>query len=420
MDLKYCLYARKSTESDERQAMSIGSQIKEMTTLAEREGLSIVGIKQESFSAKNSGIRPVFNEMLAGIRSGQYDAILTWAPDRLARNAGDLGSLVDLMDQNKLQHIRTFGQTFSNTPNEKFLLMILGSQAKLENDNRGVNVKRGIRAVCEQGWRPCRPPLGYYNHSIGSNKDVILDPERHMYITGMFQRVADGESGLAIKDWFEENNVTTRAGKHISLSMIYNMLKNPFYYGEFQYGGNWYKGAHEPLVTKELFEKARVAMIEPPRGRWGGKDFTFTRYITCMNCGSKLIGEEKFRTLKSGTTNRYVYYHCSRHTGRDCIEPYLKQEVLICELVRILKPNMIKRTPEMADEFSQAVSTTREMGNIMIEEEVIAKYVQATLKRGTTGQRRMIMNNLLVSLGIKFGKLYIISSDLRQTILTRT
>jgi site-specific DNA recombinase len=147
--LKYCLYARKSSESDERQAMSIGSQIKEMKDMATREGLNIVIVKQESFSAKQSGYRPVFNEVLHGLQNGEFDAILTWAPDRLSRNAGDLGSLVDLMDMNKLRRIRTFGQTFSNTPNEKFLLMILCSQAKLENDNRGINVKRGIRAKCE-------------------------------------------------------------------------------------------------------------------------------------------------------------------------------------------------------------------------------------------------------------------------------
>jgi site-specific DNA recombinase len=59
-DLKYCLYARKSSESDERQAMSIDSQIKEMRAMADREGLNVIEIKQESFSAKESGHRPVF------------------------------------------------------------------------------------------------------------------------------------------------------------------------------------------------------------------------------------------------------------------------------------------------------------------------------------------------------------------------
>ena len=123
--IRYCLYARKSSESDERQAMSIESQINEMKTLAEREGYFIKEIRQESHSAKSSGLRPVFNQLLIDIRAGEFDAILTWAPDRLSRNAGDLGTLVDLMDQGKLRMIKTYSQSFTNNPNEKFLLMIL-------------------------------------------------------------------------------------------------------------------------------------------------------------------------------------------------------------------------------------------------------------------------------------------------------
>lgn len=171
--LKYCLYARKSSESDERQAMSIDSQIKEMKALAQREGLRIVDTKFESKSAKQSGQRDTYNELLNGLGDNEYNAILTWAPDRLSRNAGDLGSLVDLMDQKKLLQIRTYSQTFGNNPNEKFLLMILCSQAKLENDNRGINVKRGIRAKCEMGWRPGNAPVGYMNRSFNGVKDII-------------------------------------------------------------------------------------------------------------------------------------------------------------------------------------------------------------------------------------------------------
>ena len=91
--LRYCLYARKSTESDERQAMSIDSQIKEMMEQATKENLDIVEIRQESHSAKLSGARPVFKQLIADIDKGLFDAILTWAPDRLSRNAGDLGAL---------------------------------------------------------------------------------------------------------------------------------------------------------------------------------------------------------------------------------------------------------------------------------------------------------------------------------------
>src|SRR5688572_389541 len=152
---KYCLYARKSTEQDEKQALSIDSQIKEMLQIAQREGLTVVDIRRESHSAKASGQRPVYNQLITDIKAGMFNAILTWAPDRLSRNAGDLGSLVDMMDDKRLLEIRTYSQKFTNSPNEKFLLMILGSQAKLENDNRSINIKRGMRTRVQMGLWPC-------------------------------------------------------------------------------------------------------------------------------------------------------------------------------------------------------------------------------------------------------------------------
>jgi site-specific DNA recombinase len=103
--LAYCLYARKSTESEERQVLSIDSQIKEMLDLAERENLEIVAVKRESHSAKETGTRPIFNEIIAEIRAGKYNSVLTWAPDRISRNAGDLGKVVDLMDAGILREI---------------------------------------------------------------------------------------------------------------------------------------------------------------------------------------------------------------------------------------------------------------------------------------------------------------------------
>src|SRR3989344_9614613 len=106
--LKYCLYARKSTEAEDKQALSIESQVKEMLAVAQKEGLCVGDTKRESHSSKDVGQRAIFNQMVAEIREGKYNGILTWAPDRLSRNAGDLGSIVDLMDQKLLLEIRTY------------------------------------------------------------------------------------------------------------------------------------------------------------------------------------------------------------------------------------------------------------------------------------------------------------------------
>ncbi|WKZ29433.1 MAG: recombinase family protein [Patescibacteria group bacterium] len=341
--VRYCLYARKSSEQDERQALSIDAQIKEMLELAEREKLEVVATRRESHSAKDSNQRPEYNRLITDVRAGTFNGILTWAPDRLSRNGGDLGALVDLMDQGKLVEIRTPSQHFTNSPNEKFLLMILCSQAKLENDNRGVNVKRGQRAKVQQGWRPNQSPLGYFNTktTMKGEQKVLLDPERAPIIKEMFERVSNlGHSGRKIKVWLDEVGFKTRKGKKLPLSMIYLMLRNPYYYGRFEYpcgSGNWFPVAHESIVTEELFNDVqRQLAMEKKKTKWGSKEFAFTRLMKCGACGSGVTAQEKFKSLRDGTRQRYVYYHCGRTTDKDCKEPYVREEVLIEQLVGIL------------------------------------------------------------------------------------
>jgi len=339
--IKYCLYARKSSESDERQAMSIDSQIKEMSELAKREQLNVVEIRQESHSAKASLARPVFNQLLSDIENGLFNSILTWAPDRLSRNAGDLGRLVDLMDQGRLQTIRTYSQVFGNNPNEKFLLMILCSQAKLENDQKGLNVKRGIRAKCEMGWRPGIAPLGYMNRAFGGVKDIIVDPERAPRVQEMFHRVADyKQSGRTLKKWLDGSGFTTRQGKKITLSLIYLMLKNPFYYGMFKFPvstGNWYQGKQTPLITKDVFDRVQKQLIVPRKTKWGSKGFAFKNLFICASCGSRLCGEEKFRQRHDGSIRHHIYYHCTRQIKYDCDEKYISEGELINQLLRYIR-----------------------------------------------------------------------------------
>lgn len=351
--LKYCLYARKSSESDERQAMSIDSQIKEMSALAEREGLNVVKVLKESHSAKDSGRRPIFNQLIKEIGAGEYDACLVWDASRLSRCAGDLGSLVDLMDKKKLLQIRTFSQTFTDNPNEKFLLMILCSQAKLENDNRGINVKRGIRAKCEMGWRPGTAPIGYINRSFSGVKDIIIDPDRGHIITELFEKAAKGWSGRQIKRWLDEIKFTNKSGKAVTLSQVYVILNNQFYYGEFEYpegSGKVYQGAHQPLVKKALFEQIQDTKLIPMRAAWGTKNFAFKEIFKCGSCGASITAEEKFKHLLDGSINRHVYYRCTRKIDPECSEKFMNEKDLKEQLLSFIAENTesIEITDELA------------------------------------------------------------------------
>src|ERR1700733_13347455 len=102
---KFFIYVRKSTGSEERQARSIGDQLAEIRELVRRDGLDVVGSFEESQSAMTKG-RPLFNEMLERIESGEANGIIAWHPDRLARNAFDGGRIIDLLDEKKLRDLK--------------------------------------------------------------------------------------------------------------------------------------------------------------------------------------------------------------------------------------------------------------------------------------------------------------------------
>ncbi len=413
---RYCLYARKSTESDEKQVLSLDSQVKEMLRIAERENLEVIDIRREAHSAKDSSQRPIFNEILQDIRRGRFNAIITWAPDRLSRNAGDLGSLVDLMDQKLLLEIKTYGQTFTNSPNEKFLLMILCSQAKLENDNKSVNVKRGLKMRCEMGLWPSVAPTGYLNEKrIDRKGHVLIDPERAPIVKQMFEKVAyEKWSGRKIYHWlkFDMNFRSRTSNKPLTLSNIYRLLQLPFYYGVFEYpvgSGNWYTGKHQPIISKKLFEATQEQLKRDKIVRGESKEFAFTKFITCGICGSGVCAEEKFKILKTtGMTVRYVYYGCNRSRDHSCRGGYIKEEELIKQLIPLMEKiemdeNIIRKKFER--EYRRIAKFQKAFFKNQINNTVKdfdpKKYLTYILNEGTIGEKRELMGYIKSKIKLK-------------------
>lgn len=401
----YCLYARKSTEQEDKQVLSIDSQIQEMEKMARNEGLEIVVTKKESHSAKEAGQRPVFNEIVEELKEGRFNGILTWAPDRIARNAGDLGRIVDLMDQQRLVEIRTFGQKFSNTPNDKFMLMILGSQAKLENDNKVINVKRGLRARCQMGLWPCTAPTGYLNSkNVDKRCHVEIDPVRAPVIKQIFEKVAyENYSGRMVYRWLNDIKFVTRGNKPMTLGNIYRTLRMTFYYGAFEYpmgSGDWYNGIHTPIITKELFDAVQ-AKIQVEKKKAYGREFAFTRMLHCAYCGSGITAEEKIKELKDGGFNAHVYYRCTKMKDRDCPNESVKESILIDEMCPIIDKMSLDKS-ELKHKLQEEVAryTLFQTGVLGVNLEKAKKqknisiktFAKHMLKHGTVMQKREILS----------------------------
>ncbi len=418
--VSYCLYARKSSEAEERQARSIESQLQEMMAMAKREGLEIVAVKTESHSAKEAGGRPVFNEIIEGIKTGEYNGLIAWDISRIGRNGGDIGKIVDLMDGGYLADIRTHGQRFSNSPNEKFLLMILGSQAKLENDNRGVNVKRGLKKRAELGHRPCQPPIGYIPERTfdRNGRTVHVDPEKAPIIQELFRKVGDeGMTGRQAFMWLrDEKGFRTTSGKVFCLSGIYRILKSSYYYGEYEFpkgSGQWHKGNYEPLVTKELFAKVQEQLKSPPKPK-GSKDFAFVQMIKCGKCGYGITAEEKTKKFKNGSSRKYVYYHCTQSIKKICSEPYIREEELIEELRRLIDSididligtkAKLEREVMRYQRFEAGVLGKKIENPEALVDKQIRNYAKYILESGSKDEKREILGLLTSKLHLKHKRL---------------
>jgi site-specific DNA recombinase len=420
--LKFCLYSRKSSESEEKQALSVESQIREMTQLAVRENLNIVEIKKESHSAKDAGQRPIFNEIIREIKEGKYNCLLVWDPSRASRNGGDLGILVDLMDQKKLIEIRTINQKFTNSPNEKFLLMILCSQAKLENDNKSINVKRGLRTRCEMGLRPGIAPTGYLNEKRTDRKcHVLVDTNRAHVIKEIYEKVALHEwSGRKIYKWLKHDiNFRTKNEKHLTLSNVYIILKNPFYHGRFEYpagSGNWYTGQHKPLVSRDLFEKVQKQITRNNIIISKSKEFAFTKLMKCGLCGSGVTADEKYKRRKDGSSKKYIYYGCTRFNDKNCKCGYTNEVDLIEQLVNLIDKlslnqigmrEKIEKEIERYNKFNHSVLGLKAEKIDKQKEISIKNYAKYILKEGSIYEKRELLSTLQNKIILKNKKIYL-------------
>lgn len=345
------MYCRKSSEDEERQVISNESQHDALEPISIRDRLVMREEISEEASAKMSGTRPKFNTMLKRIRKGEANAILCWHLNRLSRNAGDAAEIIELMDQGKLVEIRTPSQTFKNIPNDKFLVMLFCSQAKLENDNKSEDVKRGLEKKAKLGLYPGVAPLGYLNDKSKNRgeRDLYNDPERFEFVKQMWRMLLARTHTppqilkVANEEWgFRTRKTRRTGGKPLSITGLYHVFHNPFYYGWYEYpvgSGKWYEGKHEPMATREEFEQVQIIL-----GRNGSTrpsrplTFPYTGIIECGNCRGMITAEEKHHVrctkcrhkfacghrdrcpqckttiaeMSAPLLRRYVYYHCAR------------------------------------------------------------------------------------------------------------
>src|SRR3990167_6817583 len=335
---KFFLYARKSTDVEDKQVLSIEAQLTELRDYAKRENLNIALEFIEKQSAKIPG-RPIFNEMMKSIEKGDADSILSWHPDRLARNSIDGGKIIYLLDTEKLASLKFPTFWCDSSSQGKFMLNMAFGQSKYYVDSLSENTKIGLRQKVRNGDYPTLAPVGYINDS--RTKTVVVDRKKAKVIRQAFEFYVKGGNRLEdVSNFLAKHNLFSKTGKKIHKSRATSILSNPFYTGLFRYGGELHEGKYEPIISKKLFDQAQEML--KLRGKPDRKPLNDTQpfcgLISCASCGMMITGEYKVKKQQNGNVHEYVYYHCTKkNKSVKCAEPCIRQEELDRQLSSLIQ-----------------------------------------------------------------------------------
>ncbi len=373
--LRYRLYARKSTDTEDKQVQSLDDQVKVMKAVAKREGVRLIGDPLlEKQSAKRPYKRPVFDELMQEIEDGKIDGIVCWKLDRLSRNPTDSGHILQLSQDEKLKHILTSEKSYFPEDNA----IVFSVEASMSNQyirDLSSNTKRGIQSKVEKGNKPGIPPVGYLNDRL--EKIIIADPDRFNAMRMLWDKMLTGTYSMAqlvtIAD--KELNITTpvrskTGGKPIAYSTLCAIFKNRFYTGKLKFKDQLYPGNHPAMITEDEFERVQ-AIIDPlhtTRPKDKTYNFQLRNLFKCGECGFAITAEQKKKTIKStGQVREYVYYHCTgKSKATKCSQPklHVNEDVLIEQI----KDKLSKFTID-PDFYKLAIEALAQE-----EDEVVEKY----------------------------------------------
>ena len=317
--LRGVAYARVSSKEQEAEGFSIDAQLRLLKDYASKQAITLEKVFMEAETAKVAG-RKAFGEMLRYLAQNPGRVILVEKVDRLYRNFADYVKVDGLGVE---LHFVKDGMVVSESSKsqDKFMHGIRVLMAKNYVDNLSEEIRKGLEEKAAQGIYPTHAPLGYLNaQEPGTKRKIIVpDPARACLVKELFGLYGTGSHSLeTLTKHARRQGLTTKKGLFLVRSAIDQILKHPAYCGIVRWNGREAMGIHEPLVSKELWD--RVQDIRTGRGcrktGYGALAFTYRGMLRCK-CGMVMTGE-----IKKG---KYVYYHCTGERRKLCNRPYVPE-----------------------------------------------------------------------------------------------
>lgn len=337
----YLVYARKSSESEDRQLASIEDQLKVLKELTQEKNLPVLKTFKEAKSAKAPG-RLEFNKTLDFINSrNDIKGVICWKLNRLTRNPVDTGTLQWLLQTGKIEEIVTPSKTYTEVDSD-FIMAVEGAQANRFIRDLREDTQRGIDHKLELGFAPILAPPGYRNNieKRQGEKDISPHPTYFTLMRKLFELALTGNfslQSLVVKA--QELGIKNSRDKSISKSQMAKVMRNPFYTGRFVYAGKLHDGKHEPMLTDEEFDLLQDILSGRSRPRKQKHDFWHTGIpIICGECGCHITGDHKVKRYKNGKSQVFNYARCTKKNNdhHKCLQKYVEAKELERQVLEVL------------------------------------------------------------------------------------
>ncbi|MEY9447721.1 DNA invertase Pin-like site-specific DNA recombinase [Bradyrhizobium diazoefficiens] len=218
--------------------------------------------------------RPAVKRLLADIGAGRIDVVVVYKIDRLTRSLADFAKLVETFDARSISFVAVTQQFNTTTSMGRLTLNVLLSFAQFERELSSERVRDKIAASRRKGkWTGGTVPLGY---EAKDKKLVANKPEAEIVRT-IFRLYLELKSFSRLVAELDRRGIVTKrrntkvakynGGIPFTYGPLAYFLKNRVYVGETHHGGKWFEGEHQPIVTRQTFEKVQALLKSNTNGR---------------------------------------------------------------------------------------------------------------------------------------------------------
>ncbi len=402
--LRYVLYARRSSTDEGSQVRSVPDQIKYCERHAELSGLNIVDRVKENGSAKKPDvkIRPKFYDILEEIENGgKYDAILSYAPDRLSRNMLDGGRIINLLDDAKIKDLQFPTHHFTNDPSGKLTLGIMFSISKHFSDDLSQKVRRGVSGNWEDGKSGGQPKWGYDRELDGRYRPNewfgVVQEAWYMRAKGATNKMV--LEYLLEKGYHRMTKITRKNKKSKKIlpteKSVGNIFRDPFYFGILEQTQQTtdlrdIQLDFEPMIDQETYNQVQALAYTRKRDTSSKKRLEFkplTHMVFCGVCNSDrwmLAGKNK----PGGSKYHVLSYRCDNKECTRTVKSVRAKFIFESLYERLEK---LELTDEAYERYSKRIDSFTDEKIVKIRQDIASK-------NGANAHKKKVLNEL--SLGL--------------------